>query len=73
MFRLAQGKGWTEETATRVMSTRTEGVGLGKMQFASHASVTLASSGEGAKNPSSGAFEDGQDTPGDVFERRQIV
>ncbi|KAG6369581.1 hypothetical protein JVT61DRAFT_14240 [Boletus reticuloceps] len=54
VFRVAQGKGWTEETATYVMtSRRSESSEFGKMRFASPgASLTLASSGEVVKHTS---------------------
>ncbi|KAN0101294.1 hypothetical protein V8E55_001278 [Tylopilus felleus] len=60
VFRVAQGKGWNEDTSTYVMSARATGPSIGKMRFASPgASVTLASSGEVVKSTStSGEFQD---------------
>ncbi|KAG8220623.1 hypothetical protein J3R82DRAFT_2881 [Butyriboletus roseoflavus] len=48
VFRISQGKGWTTETATRVMTTRGSD-DLGKMRFAG-ASVTLGGPDEVTKN-----------------------
>ncbi|KAI9461088.1 hypothetical protein HD554DRAFT_2131070 [Boletus coccyginus] len=51
VFRVAQGKGWSAETATYVMTAHDSG--LEKMRFAPGASVTLASSaGDTVKNAS---------------------
>ncbi|KAH7884134.1 hypothetical protein F5I97DRAFT_1898759 [Phlebopus sp. FC_14] len=47
VFRVAQGRGWTEGTSTRVMTAQRLPVELNKMRFASPgASRTLASSGD---------------------------
>jgi hypothetical protein len=59
VFRVAQGKGWNEDTATYVMSTRRTGpLELGKMRFTSpSASLTLAGSREMVKS-TNGEFEE---------------
>ncbi|KAF8553512.1 hypothetical protein OG21DRAFT_1463955 [Imleria badia] len=58
VFRVAQGKGWTEETATYVMTARrSDPLDSSKMRFASPgASLTLAGSGE--MKSISGEFQD---------------
>ncbi|KAI9461082.1 hypothetical protein HD554DRAFT_2028457 [Boletus coccyginus] len=59
VFRVAQGKGWTEETATQVMTARSSDPLVSeKLRFASPSvSLTLASSGDVVKN-ASGEFQD---------------
>ncbi|KAF8553519.1 hypothetical protein OG21DRAFT_1441755 [Imleria badia] len=74
VFRVAQGKGWTEETATYVMTARrSESRQLGKMRFASPgASLTLAGSGEIVKS-GSGELQDRSYTFNDFPAKNDVV